>query len=207
MKQSVLQVLLFATFTLSRWVNNSFHSTHLNHSVSQRSCWNNGSWERKISTRIWQKWRQTTILAAVLIYLLIISNCNLHFVKSVLYDLVSGKPLKAKNSDAYFTSMFSWLCCTLCSQVKHIFNSLSQLTRFNLSVAIVDMVQVDPTQLSNQECLVTENKTVTQNSTMEVTSEKRFNWTSEQQGLVLGSFFYGYCITQVAGGWFADKYS
>ena len=67
------------------------------------------------------------------------------------------------------------------------------------------MVQVDPTQLSNQECLV--SNTTANNSTVEFTAEKRFNWTSEQQGLVLGSFFYGYCVTQVAGGWFADKYS
>ena len=25
------------------------------------------------------------------------------------------------------------------------------------------------------------------------------------EGLVLGAFFYGYCLTQVAGGYFADK--
>ena len=37
--------------------------------------------------------------------------------------------------------------------------------------------------------------------------EEKFDWNSEEQGLVLASFFYGYCVTQVAGGWLADQYS
>ena len=38
-------------------------------------------------------------------------------------------------------------------------------------------------------------------------SENRFNWSSEEQGFVLGAFFYGYVLTQVVGGNMADKYS
>ena len=30
-----------------------------------------------------------------------------------------------------------------------------------------------------------------------------FNWSPEQQGRVLSSFFVGYLLTQVAGGWLA----
>jgi len=36
--------------------------------------------------------------------------------------------------------------------------------------------------------------------------ELKFEWNSEDQGLVLAAFFYGYCVTQVVGGWLADKY-
>jgi ACS family sodium-dependent inorganic phosphate cotransporter len=33
-----------------------------------------------------------------------------------------------------------------------------------------------------------------------------FNWSPEQQGRVLSSFFVGYLLTQVAGGWLAGRY-
>ena len=33
-----------------------------------------------------------------------------------------------------------------------------------------------------------------------------FNWDAEQQGIILGAFFYGYIITQVPGGYLAEKY-
>jgi MFS family permease len=34
---------------------------------------------------------------------------------------------------------------------------------------------------------------------------ERFNWNTSQQGLVLGSFFVGYVLTQIIGGWLADS--
>jgi ACS family sodium-dependent inorganic phosphate cotransporter len=33
-----------------------------------------------------------------------------------------------------------------------------------------------------------------------------FDWSPEQQGRVLSSFFLGYLLTQVAGGWLAERY-
>ena len=33
-----------------------------------------------------------------------------------------------------------------------------------------------------------------------------YDWTSEQTGIVLGSFFYGYITTQLLGGYLADKF-
>ncbi|MFT7651062.1 MAG: ACS family sodium-dependent inorganic phosphate cotransporter, partial [Candidatus Azotimanducaceae bacterium] len=33
-----------------------------------------------------------------------------------------------------------------------------------------------------------------------------FNWSPEEQGRVLSSFFVGYLLTQVAGGWLAERY-
>ena len=33
-----------------------------------------------------------------------------------------------------------------------------------------------------------------------------FNWDGDRQGLVLGSFFYGYILTQVPGGYLGERY-
>ena len=33
-----------------------------------------------------------------------------------------------------------------------------------------------------------------------------FSWNAEQQGIILGAFFYGYIITQIPGGYLAEKY-
>lgn len=32
-----------------------------------------------------------------------------------------------------------------------------------------------------------------------------FDWNSQTKGLVLSSFFYGYLLTQLPGGWLAAK--
>ena len=62
--------------------------------------------------------------------------------------------------------------------------------RVNLSVAIVAM---------------TETKTY-QNDNGTISYVKDFMWDSKQKGLVLSSFFYGYLMTQVAGGVLASKF-
>jgi len=33
-----------------------------------------------------------------------------------------------------------------------------------------------------------------------------FDWDSNDQGLILGAFFYGYIITQIPGGYFSEKF-
>lgn len=71
--------------------------------------------------------------------------------------------------------------------------------RVNLSVAIVAMV--------NHTAIEPHNNT---NSTIEVIKDKTtylqgdFVWDEATQGLVLGSFFYGYVLTQVPGGRMAE---
>ncbi|KAK6620915.1 hypothetical protein RUM43_011214 [Polyplax serrata] len=62
--------------------------------------------------------------------------------------------------------------------------------RVNLSIAIVAM--------TNKYNVTLENGTV-------VEHEKDFDWDSKQIGLALSSFFYGYIMTQVPGGWLAAK--
>nr|CAG4638404.1 EOG090X04X8 [Cyclestheria hislopi] len=61
--------------------------------------------------------------------------------------------------------------------------------RVNLSIAIVAMTE--------NHTVIYENGTISQ--------VQEFNWNSNQQGLLLASFFYGYIITQLPGGWLAPR--
>ncbi|XP_031342397.1 sialin-like isoform X2 [Photinus pyralis] len=62
--------------------------------------------------------------------------------------------------------------------------------RANLSIAIVDMTA--------QKESVLENGTIIH--------VRDFDWDSKKQGFVLSSFFYGYILTQMIGGWLASKF-
>lgn len=33
-----------------------------------------------------------------------------------------------------------------------------------------------------------------------------FHWTKIESGLVMGGFLWGYCLTQILGGYISDKY-
>lgn len=62
--------------------------------------------------------------------------------------------------------------------------------RINLSVGIVAM---------------TENRTI-EHEDGSKTYEQYFNWSSQQQGLILSSFFYGYIATQILSGYLAARF-
>ena len=36
--------------------------------------------------------------------------------------------------------------------------------------------------------------------------EGEFDWSTDLQDYILGSFFYGYILTQIPGGWMAEKF-
>eukprot|EP00096_Caligus_rogercresseyi_P002339 TRINITY_DN14442_c0_g1_i1.p1 TRINITY_DN14442_c0_g1~~TRINITY_DN14442_c0_g1_i1.p1 ORF type:complete len:247 (+),score=35.20 TRINITY_DN14442_c0_g1_i1:91-831(+) len=65
------------------------------------------------------------------------------------------------------------------------------MLRVNLSVAIVAM---------------TSQKVITLDNGTEQILPPEFRWESSTQGLILGSFFYGYIVTQIPGGFLATRF-
>lgn len=79
----------------------------------------------------------------------------------------------------------------------------------NLSFAIVSMVNStrsgDGGTSGSDVCknLLPNNSHLTTTSSLteegDALTDGEFNWTGEEQGIILGSFFWGYVITQVPG--------
>ncbi|XP_064594982.1 vesicular glutamate transporter 2-like [Liolophura sinensis] len=118
----------------------------------------------------------------------------------------AGKPLTETDSNLTLTrehadegkaSSWSVLTCRSYFPKRYIVAVMALLgfcnvyaLRVNLSVAIVAM---------------TNNRTIrTDNLTVVMLAD--FDWDSRAQGLVLASFFYGYILTQIPGGYLAKKY-
>ncbi|XP_054719646.1 LOW QUALITY PROTEIN: putative inorganic phosphate cotransporter [Uloborus diversus] len=88
--------------------------------------------------------------------------------------------------------------------------------RVNLSVAMVAMVRktfhpdFPPEGGPEVACLnLLESRQSTNYSNVMLSSTSvhgEFDWDSDTQGLILGSFFYGYVITQIPGGIAAEKW-
>ncbi|XP_012695874.1 sialin [Clupea harengus] len=75
--------------------------------------------------------------------------------------------------------------------------------RVNLSVAMVDMLNT--TSSSNASKSVCPRHSSPERPKHNHTASV-YEWDSETQGWILGSFFYGYIVTQVPGGYLARKY-
>eukprot|EP00092_Neocalanus_flemingeri_P030040 GFUD01032614.1.p1 GENE.GFUD01032614.1~~GFUD01032614.1.p1 ORF type:complete len:475 (-),score=61.04 GFUD01032614.1:7-1431(-) len=77
--------------------------------------------------------------------------------------------------------------------------------RVNLSVAIVAMV--NNTALPKENTSVSDScPNIHHNTTHKDTSDGPFDWDEQQQGTILGMFFYGYVLTQVPGGRLAELF-
>lgn len=93
--------------------------------------------------------------------------------------------------------------------------------KVNLSVAIIAMVNHTAVASANahegdghgDSHAVTDGANATVNpcgdgtESQEELQDGPFTWDENIQGLVLASYFYGYLLTQVGGGWFAEKFS
>lgn len=78
--------------------------------------------------------------------------------------------------------------------------------RTNLSVAIVDMVKISSSNLSSYiECGRTTPRISQQGENKNNT--QRFEWSSSEQGIILGGWFYGFVSSQIIGGILADRFS
>uniref|UniRef100_A0A1A9WA66 Major facilitator superfamily (MFS) profile domain-containing protein n=1 Tax=Glossina brevipalpis TaxID=37001 RepID=A0A1A9WA66_9MUSC len=76
--------------------------------------------------------------------------------------------------------------------------------RVNLSVAIVAMVNQSAIPHVNISTTIDETCSADNKKNMTILTEGEFAWDESTQGLVLGSFFYGYVLTQVPGGRVAE---
>ncbi|XP_042637500.1 sialin [Orycteropus afer afer] len=76
--------------------------------------------------------------------------------------------------------------------------------RVNLSVALVDMIVSNTTLAENSTSSECPEHSVPQKILHNQTG-KKYQWDAETQGWILGSFFYGYIITQIPGGYIASK--
>ncbi|XP_078491668.1 sialin-like [Ciona intestinalis] len=65
-----------------------------------------------------------------------------------------------------------------------------------INVTVLSMVRWNNTET---------NVTDAVNSSIEK-SEGSFDWSSDQEGLFLGSYFYGYICTNILGGWLGNKF-
>ncbi|XP_067131529.1 sialin-like [Centruroides vittatus] len=73
----------------------------------------------------------------------------------------------------------------------------------NLSVTIVAMVKDFPNE---NNIIYSDCPSPYQNSSIKLTKQGDFYWTSEVQGHILAAFFYGYCFTHFPAGIIAEKY-
>uniref|UniRef100_A0A3P9H8S6 Sialin n=1 Tax=Oryzias latipes TaxID=8090 RepID=A0A3P9H8S6_ORYLA len=75
--------------------------------------------------------------------------------------------------------------------------------RVNLSVAMVDMLNTThQTNHSASVCPAHPSPARPKNNH----TANVYNWDSETQGWILGSFFYGYILTQIPGGYMAGRF-
>ncbi|XP_069950863.1 uncharacterized transporter slc-17.2 isoform X1 [Cherax quadricarinatus] len=81
--------------------------------------------------------------------------------------------------------------------------ALDYLSRFSLSVAIVAMVNTSSTTSNNMPhaCSAAVNASYNDNATMKA---GEYDWSLQQQGIVLGTFFWGYFIAKGTGGRIAE---
>lgn len=77
--------------------------------------------------------------------------------------------------------------------------------RVNLSVAMVDMLNTTHQASTNHSSSVCPAHANPQRPKHNHTASV-YDWNSETQGWILGSFFYGYIMTQIPGGYLASRY-
>ncbi|KAM4694029.1 sialin isoform 2-T2 [Discoglossus pictus] len=76
--------------------------------------------------------------------------------------------------------------------------------RVNLSVALVDMVNTTTAAQQNTSADVCPDHNISP-AVHHISKGKKYDWDSDTQGWILGSFFYGYIITQIPGGYIAGR--
>lgn len=103
-----------------------------------------------------------------------------------------------------------WLTCRFVLNIMVILGfMLNYALRVNLTIALVDMLSNSTAGTAVSETLGTLNETVTTLATTTASSiiddgKVRFDWTEKDRQLILGSFFWGYLMTELPGGRLAE---
>ncbi|XP_050297592.1 sialin isoform X2 [Anthonomus grandis grandis] len=90
-----------------------------------------------------------------------------------------------------------------CRQILNIMVILgfmfNYMLRVNLTIAIVDMIEIQDVPFTNSSVNSTSTKPLINRM-----AETRFNWNTDQKNAILGSFFWGYLLTELPGGRMAE---
>ncbi|KAJ8300487.1 hypothetical protein KUTeg_022006, partial [Tegillarca granosa] len=83
--------------------------------------------------------------------------------------------------------------------------------RTNISVAIVCMVNTKNLTHGilfngSYDNTTTPHPCITEESSSSLSEHEGFDWNKTLMSSILASFFYGYTVTQIPGGWLADKF-
>ncbi|CAH0564805.1 unnamed protein product [Brassicogethes aeneus] len=111
-------------------------------------------------------------------------------------------------ASARTSSNQKWTDFITCRKVLNIMVILgfmfNYMLRVNLTIAIVDMINPNFTasQANSTNQNVTHSNTTTTKSVL--LEETRFDWTADQKNAILGSFFWGYVLTELPGGRMAE---
>ncbi|XP_050533315.1 putative inorganic phosphate cotransporter [Daktulosphaira vitifoliae] len=85
--------------------------------------------------------------------------------------------------------------------------AISYVQRFCLSLAITEMADGHHQHsLKNSSQICKSEIQKSGNLSVSIEKDLEFDWDEKTQGLILASFFWGYVITQIPGGMWADKY-
>ncbi|KAK7082813.1 hypothetical protein SK128_019837 [Halocaridina rubra] len=118
--------------------------------------------------------------------------------------------------DKFLTRTMGWLPARIALALMSWLGFINlYMTRINISVIIVAMVRRNLTSGTLAPCLMADNQTLdsssvaaTQNSSTMLSDDMddMVAWDETIKGLVLGSFYYGYAMTQIPGGRLAEMY-
>jgi ACS family sodium-dependent inorganic phosphate cotransporter-like MFS transporter 5 len=84
---------------------------------------------------------------------------------------------------------------------------LNQCWRINLSVAIVAMVNQGGGSADDESSIGNQCPLLEETSNSNSSKKADFNWNAQQQGVVLGAFFYGFIVSMIPGGYLSERYS
>ncbi|XP_050535846.1 sialin [Daktulosphaira vitifoliae] len=124
---------------------------------------------------------------------------------------MSEKKQDAVETDPVIKENRSMSCTRILNLMVLVGFMVNYMLRVNFTITIVDMVIPNKTTTANETAAnltypVMHNETNITNNFIPSESSygKKFNWSANEQNLILGSFFWGYVLTELPGGRVAE---